>query len=121
MHVGHGRGAVVGDALAGLLGKAGFSVQREYYINDAGLQVDILARSTHMRYREALGEAIGPIPEGFYPGDYLAETGRALAARDGRKWLGRPEDEWLGPVREFAVEQMIAINQGRPRLPRRKV
>ncbi len=109
MHVGHGRGAVVGDALAGLLGKAGFSVQREYYINDAGLQVDILARSTHMRYREALGEAIGPIPEGFYPGDYLAETGRALAARDGRKWLDRPEDEWLDPVREFAVEQMMAL------------
>ncbi|MBV8508176.1 MAG: arginine--tRNA ligase [Alphaproteobacteria bacterium] len=109
MHVGHGRGAVVGDALAGLLGKAGFSVQREYYINDAGLQVDILARSTHMRYREALGEAIGPIPEGFYPGDYLAETGRALAARDGRKWLDRPEDEWLGPVRQFAVEQMMAL------------
>ena len=109
MHVGHGRGAVVGDALAGLLGKAGFSVQREYYINDAGLQVDILARSTHMRYREALGEAIGPIPEGFYPGDYLAETGRALAARDGRKWFDRPEDEWLGPVREFAVEQMMAL------------
>ena len=67
MHVGHGRGAVVGDALAALLAKAGFAVQREYYINDAGAQVDALARSTYLRYREALGEAIGPIPEGFIP------------------------------------------------------
>jgi arginyl-tRNA synthetase len=111
MHVGHGRGAVVGDALASLLGKAGFRVQREYYVNDAGAQVDILARSAYLRYREALGEAIGPIPEGFYPGEYLAETGRALAERDGRKWLDRPEGEWLGPVRDFAVEQMMALIQ----------
>src|ERR1700720_4356164 len=79
MHVGHGRGAVVGDVLAGVLAKAGFSVQREYYINDAGAQVDVLARSTHLRYREALGEAIGSIPDGLYPGDYLKETGRKLA------------------------------------------
>ena len=91
MHVGHGRGAVVGDALAALLAKAGFQVEREYYINDAGAQVDILARSTHLRYREALGEAIGPLPDGYYPGDYLIETGQALARRDGRKWLDRPE------------------------------
>jgi arginyl-tRNA synthetase len=109
MHVGHGRGAVVGDALAGLLVKAGFKVQREYYINDAGVQVDILARSVHLRYREALGEAIGPIPEGYYPGEYLVETGRALIARDGAKWLGRPATEWLRPVRNFAVEQMMAL------------
>ena len=109
MHVGHGRGAVVGDALAGLLAKAGFAVQREYYINDAGAQVDILARSAYLRYREALAEAIGPIPEGFYPGEYLIETGRALAERDGRKWLGRPEAEWLGPIRDFAVERMMAL------------
>jgi arginyl-tRNA synthetase len=109
MHVGHGRGAVVGDALAGLLAKAGFEVQREYYINDAGAQVDILARSAYLRYREALGEAIGPIPEGFYPGEYLVETGRVLAERDGRKWLGRPEAEWLLPVRDFAVERMMAL------------
>jgi arginyl-tRNA synthetase len=109
MHVGHGRGAVVGDALAGLLSKAGFSVQREYYINDAGAQVDVLARSTHLRYCEALGEAIGPIHEGLYPGEYLAEVGRALAERDGRKWLGRPEAEWLLPIRDFAVEQMIRL------------
>jgi arginyl-tRNA synthetase len=109
MHVGHGRGAVVGDALAKLFAKAGFKVQREYYINDAGAQVDVLARSAHLRYREALGEAIGAIPEGFYPGEYLAETGRALAERDGRKWLDRPEAEWLCPVRDFAVEQMMAL------------
>jgi arginyl-tRNA synthetase len=109
MHVGHGRGAVVGDALARLLAKAGYAVEREYYINDAGAQVDVLARSTFLRYCEALGEPIGSIPEGYYPGEYLAETGRALAERDGRKWLDRPEAEWLQPVREFAVEQMIAL------------
>ena len=109
MHVGHGRGAVVGDALAGLLAKAGFKVQREYYINDAGAQVEILAQSTHLRYREALGEAIGSIPEGYYPGEYLVETGRALAKRDGQKWLSRPEAEWLSPIRDFAVERMMAL------------
>ncbi len=109
MHVGHGRGAVVGDALASLLAKAGFAVHREYYINDAGAQVDILARSLHLRYREALGDEIGAIPEGLYPGDYLIETGRALAERDGREWLGRPESEWLGPVRDFAVDEMMAL------------
>ena len=109
MHVGHGRGAVVGDALALLLEKAGFAVHREYYINDAGAQVDILARSTHLRYREALGEAIGPIPDGFYPGEYLNETAHALAKRDGRKWLDLPESEWLAPVRDFAVAQMMVL------------
>jgi arginyl-tRNA synthetase len=113
MHVGHGRGAVVGDALAALLAKAGFAVHREYYINDAGAQVDVLARSTHLRYREALGEDIGEmIPEGFYPGEYLSETGRALARRDGRRWLGRPESEWLAPVREFAIGAMMALIRG---------
>jgi arginyl-tRNA synthetase len=109
MHVGHGRGAVVGDALAGLLAKAGFKVQREYYTNDAGAQVDTLARSTYLRYREALGEAIGPIPEGYYPGEYLAETGGELAKRDGRKWLGRPEAEWLRPIGDFAVAAMMDL------------
>ncbi|MFZ3238491.1 MAG: arginine--tRNA ligase [Stellaceae bacterium] len=109
MHVGHGRGAVVGDALAALLAKAGFAVAREYYINDAGAQVDILARSLYLRYREALGEDIGAIPDGLYPGDYLVETGRLLAARHGAKWLGRPESEWLGPVRDFAVAEMMAL------------
>jgi arginyl-tRNA synthetase len=109
MHVGHGRGAVVGDALAALLQKAGFAVEREYYINDAGAQVDVLARSLHLRYREALGETIEAIPDGLYPGEYLIETGRALAERDGRKWLGRPESEWLQPLREFAVAEMMAL------------
>jgi arginyl-tRNA synthetase len=109
MHVAHGRGAVVGDALASLLGKAGFSVAREYYINDSGAQVDTLARSTHLRYREALGETVGAIPEGFYPGEYLVETGRALAERDSRKWLGASEAEWLAPIRRFAVDQMMGL------------
>jgi arginyl-tRNA synthetase len=109
MHVGHGRGAVVGDALAALLQKAGFAVEREYYINDAGAQVDVLARSLHLRYREALGELVEAIPEGLYPGDYLIETGQALAERDGRKWLDRPESEWLAPLREFAVAAMMAL------------
>jgi arginyl-tRNA synthetase len=109
MHVGHGRGAVVGDALAALLAKAGFAVHREYYINDAGAQVDVLARSAHLRYREALGETIGAIPAGLYPGEYLVETGQALAARDGKRWLGRPEVEWLGPVRDFAVAAMMRL------------
>src|SRR5262249_16277603 len=109
MHVGHGRGAVVGDALAGLLAKAGYNVQREYYVNDAGAQVDILARSTYLRYRHALSEPPPPIPPGYYPGEYLAETGRALAARDGREWLGQPEAQWLARFREFAVDQMMTL------------
>jgi arginyl-tRNA synthetase len=109
MTAAHGRGAVFGDALASLLGKAGFRVVREYYINDSGAQVDTLAQSTYLRYREALGEVIGPIPEGFYPGEYLVQTGRTLAQRDGCKWLGRPEAEWLQPVREFVVEEMMAL------------
>ncbi len=79
MHVGHCRGAVFGDALANLLAFAGYAVTREYYINDAGAQVDVLARSAYLRYREALGENIGPIPEGLYPGDYLKPVGEALA------------------------------------------
>jgi len=112
MHVGHGRGAVIGDALAALLEKVGFAVTREYYINDAGAQVDVLARSAYLRYREALGESIGAIPEGFYPGDYLKETGRALAERDGRKWLGLTEEAWLPPVRDFATGEMMALIRG---------
>jgi arginyl-tRNA synthetase len=109
IHVGHARIAVVGDALATLLTKAGFAVHREYYINDAGAQVDVLARSLYLRYREALGEGIAAIPEGLYPGDYLVETGRALAARDGKQWRGKPEAEWLAPVREFAVAGMMNL------------
>jgi arginyl-tRNA synthetase len=109
IHVGHARIAVVGDALAALLKKAGFAVHREYYVNDAGAQVDTLARSLHLRYREALGEEIGEIPEGLYPGEYLIAPGRALAERDGRKWIGCPEGEWLPPVREFAVAAMMKL------------
>ena len=87
MHVGHCRGAVFGDALASLLAFAGYDVTREYYINDAGAQVDVLARSAFLRYREALGEDIGEIPEGLYPGDYLKPVGQALAAEYGDKLL----------------------------------
>jgi arginyl-tRNA synthetase len=107
LHIAHARGAVVGDALASLLAKAGYKVTREYYINDAGAQVDVLARSAHLRYREALGEAIAEIPEGFYPGEYLKEVGQALAARDRDKWRGRREEEWLAPVRRFAIDHIM--------------
>lgn len=109
MHVGHGRGAVVGDALAALLAKAGFAVTREYYVNDAGVQVDLLARSLYHRYREAAGDAPGAMGEDFYPGDYLAETGEALLAEDGTRWLGAAEEHWLPPVRDFAIEAMMAL------------
>ena len=107
MHAGHVRGAVIGDTLASLLQKAGFSVVREYYFNDAGTQVDVLARTAHLRYREALGEDIGDIPEGLYPGEYLKDVGAALAKRDGKKWIDKPEAEWLEPVRGFAVARMM--------------
>ena len=112
MHVGHGRGAVVGDALSSLLAKAGFAVAREYYVNDAGAQIDILARSLHLRYREALGEPIGAIPDGLYPGEYLIETSQKLVERDGRKWLARSEGEWLAPLRDFAIAEMMALIGG---------
>lgn len=112
LHVGHARGAVVGDVLASLLAKAGFAVTREYYINDAGGQVDVLARSAYLRYREALGEEIGDIPEGLYPGEYLKPVGAALAARDGEKWLGAEEVEWLPVVREVAVDAMLDLIRG---------
>ncbi|MFL6855253.1 MAG: arginine--tRNA ligase, partial [Sphingomicrobium sp.] len=91
MHMGHCRGAVVGDALARLLEAAGFRVTKEYYVNDAGGQVDTLARSVHLRYREALGEDIGEIPEGLYPGDYLIPVATALAAEFGDQYVGQPE------------------------------
>ncbi|MBI1215388.1 MAG: arginine--tRNA ligase [Alphaproteobacteria bacterium] len=109
MHAGHTRGAVIGDALANLLQKAGYDVTKEYYFNDAGTQVDVLARTTHLRYREALGEDIGDIPEGLYPGEYLKEVGEALVKRDGDKWRGKDEAEWLVPVREFAVNFMMGV------------
>jgi arginyl-tRNA synthetase len=109
MHVGHGRGAVFGDALANLLAFAGHKVTREYYINDAGAQVDVLARSAYLRYREALGEEIGTIPEGLYPGDYLKPVGEALAREHGRALLDQPEAEWLPLVRNTAIDAMMAM------------
>ena len=109
MHIGHARGAVVGDALASLLAKAGFDVTREYYINDAGAQVDVLARSVHLRYREALGEAIGDIPEGLYPGDYLKPVGQELAAKLGDRYKTAPEQEWLVEFRQYAVDAMMGM------------
>jgi len=107
MHVGHCRGAVFGDALASLLQFAGHDVTREYYINDAGAQVDVLARSAFLRYREALGEDIGAIPEGLYPGDYLKPVGAALAKEHGDKLRGVSEAEWLPTVRAKAIAMMM--------------
>ncbi|MDP9162518.1 MAG: arginine--tRNA ligase [Pseudomonadota bacterium] len=109
MHMGHCRGAVVGDALASLLEAAGFDVTREYYVNDAGSQVDTLARSAHLRYREALGEKIGEIPEGFYPGDYLVPIGELLAAEFGDRYAVAPESEWLVLFKKRAVAAMLDL------------
>ncbi|MES1971019.1 MAG: arginine--tRNA ligase [Pseudomonadota bacterium] len=109
MHMGHCRGAVVGDALASLLEFAGSKVIREYYVNDAGGQVDVLARSAHLRYREALGADIGEIPEGLYPGDYLVPVGHALAAEFGDKYVNAPESEWLVLFRTRAVAAMLVL------------
>ncbi len=107
LHVAHARGAVVGDALASLLEKAGYNVTREYYVNDAGAQVDALARSAYLRYREALGEEIEDIPEGLYPGEYLIPVGKALAKRDGDQWRDVDEDAWLPEIRSFAVAMIM--------------
>ena len=109
MHMGHCRGAVVGDALASLLEAAGFAVTREYYVNDAGGQVDTLARSAHLRYRQALGEDIGEIPEGYYPGDYLIPVGKKLAEIFGTQFVGAPESEWLDEFRLHTVAAMIKL------------
>jgi arginyl-tRNA synthetase len=109
MHVGHCRGAVFGDALAHLLAFTGYDVTREYYINDAGAQVDVLARSAYLRYREALGEDIGEIPAGLYPGDYLKPVGAALAKEHGPTLLDLPEERWLPLVREAAIAAMLAV------------
>ncbi|MCW3847559.1 arginine--tRNA ligase [Sphingomonas sp. LB-2] len=109
MHMGHCRGAVVGDALASLLEFVGHKVVREYYVNDAGGQVDTLARSVHLRYREALGENIGEIPEGYYPGDYLIPIGQALAAEFGDRYVGQPEEAWLILFRQRAVAAMMDL------------
>ena len=109
LHAAHARGAVLGDALAGLLEFSGWNVTREYYVNDAGGQVDILAQSVYLRYREALGETIDEIPPGLYPGAYLQDVGAALAARDGNRYLAQNEEQWLAPVRQFAIDAMMAM------------
>jgi arginyl-tRNA synthetase len=108
LHVAHARGAVVGDALANLLAKAGYAVTKEYYINDAGAQVDKLGQSTYLRYREALGDHIERIPEGLYPGEYLKEIGAAIAKRDGARWIDKPEADWLPEMRAFAISALMA-------------
>ncbi len=112
MHVGHTRGAVLGDCIANLLDFAGYDVCREYYINDAGSQVDVLARSAYLRYCEALGDVIGDIPDGLYPGDYLVPIGQALAEEHGDKLKQATEKEWLPLVRAFTVDKMMEMIRG---------
>ena len=109
LHMGHCRGAVVGDSLALLLQAAGFEVTKEYYVNDAGAQVDTLARSVHLRYREALGEDVGAMPEGMYPGDYLVPIGALLAAEFGDAHVAAPEGEWLPVFREWTIKAMLDL------------
>ena len=109
MHVGHCRGAVVGDVLANLLAFAGYDVTKEYYINDAGVQIDVLGRSVMLRYRQALGEDIGEIPAGLYPGDYLIPVGEALAKEFGRSLNQMPEDEALAIVKDRTIDAMMAM------------
>ena len=109
LHMGHCRGAVVGDSLARLLEAAGFRVTKEYYVNDAGAQVDTLARSLHLRYREKLGEEIGEIPEGLYPGDYLKPVAALLAAEFGDRYAEAPETEWLDLFRDRAIKAMLDL------------
>ena len=107
LHIGHVRGAIFGDCIAGLLSKAGFDVTREYYINDAGAQMDKLAKSTYLRYREALGEDIGEIPAGYYPGDYLKDVAKAIVEKDGNKWMNVDESECHLYFREFACKMIL--------------
>ncbi|MGE6740227.1 arginine--tRNA ligase [Allorhizobium pseudoryzae] len=109
MHVGHCRGAVVGDALANLMGFAGYEVTKEYYINDAGSQIDVLARSCFLRYREALGEEVGEIPAGLYPGDYLVPVGQALAKEFGTRLHNMPAEDWMPLVKDRAIDAMMAM------------
>jgi len=109
LHMGHCRGAVVGDSLARLLEAAGFRVTKEYYVNDAGAQVDTLARSLHLRYREALGEQIGEIPEGLYPGDYLKPVAALLAAEFGDRYAAASDGEWLDTFRDRAIKAMLDL------------
>jgi arginyl-tRNA synthetase len=109
MHVGHCRGAVIGDTLANLLEFAGYAVTKEYYVNDAGSQIDVLARSVFLRYREALGEQIGEIPAGLYPGDYLVPLGKSLAEEFGTKLRAMPEAQWLPIVKDKAIDAMMVM------------
>ncbi len=109
MHVGHCRGAVVGDTLANVLAFTGYEVTKEYYINDAGSQIDVLARSVFLRYREALGEDVGAIPPGLYPGDYLVPLGKSLAEEFGIKLRAMPEEQWLPIVKEKAIDAMMVM------------
>lgn len=112
MHVGHVRGAVFGDALANLLAKAGYDVTKEYYINDAGSQIDTLARSAHLRYQEAHGRDIGDIPEGLYPGDYLVPVGAMLKDKYGEAYLDADEGEWLAQFKVDASNAMMDLIRG---------
>ncbi len=109
LHVGHARGTVFGDALANVLAFAGYEVTREYYVNDGGAQIETLARSIHHRYREALGEDAGPLPEGCYPGAYLVPVARGIAEREGARWQGRPEAEWLDHFGRLGTEAMMLL------------
>lgn len=109
MHVGHCRGAVVGDALANLMGFAGYEVAKEYYINDAGSQIDVLARSVFLRYREALGETVGEIPAGLYPGDYLVPVGEALAKEFGTRLHNMPPEDWMPIIKDRAIDAMMVM------------
>ena len=109
LHVGHARGAVVGDALCSLLQKAGYEVRREYYVNDAGAQVDALARSVYLRYCEALGEDTGAFPENLYPGDYLVTLGNDLATEFADRWRNQPEENWLAEIRGIAIDRMMVL------------
>ena len=109
LHAAHARGAVIGDALAGLMEFCGWRVTREYYINDAGGQIDVLARSAYLRYCEALGQDIGDIPSGLYPGDYLKDVGQALAKEVGARYLGRPEVEWRDDLRQFSIQSIMDV------------
>ena len=102
LHLGHARGAVVGDVMAALLAKVGFDVTREYYINDAGAQVDVLGRTAYARYREVMGETI-TLEEGQYPGEYMIDIAKAIAERDGDKWMTASEEQWLPEFRAFAI------------------
>ena len=112
LHVGHVRGTVFGDALANVLGHAGFAVTREYYVNDGGGQIDALARSVHFRYREALGEVVGEIPSGLYPGEDVRAVAAEIAERDGDRWLAGSEADWLAPFGLMALEAMLALIKG---------